>query len=134
MANAARDQGVQYIFGEKGHVKQLFYDRDGTCKGAIAADGTVHRADVVVLATGANTATLVEAKTEVVAQTSVICVIQLEPHEIEKYRNIPIIDDFDQGKPPPFNRQAFGAGLRYNLHWALALVLIRSNFRHHLSS
>lgn len=88
---------MEYVFGERGHVKQVFYDRDGTCKGVIAADGTVHSADLVVLATGANTATLVDAKTEVVAQTSVICVIKLEPHEIEKYRDIPIIDDFEQG-------------------------------------
>lgn len=97
MADAARSQGVKYVFGEKGHVKKVFYDRDGTCKGAVSADGTVHQADLVVLATGANTATLVDAKTEVVAQTSVICVIKLEPHEIGKYRDIPIIDDFEQG-------------------------------------
>ncbi|KAM0327549.1 hypothetical protein ACHAQA_005840 [Verticillium albo-atrum] len=100
MANAARQQGVNYIFGDSGYIKKLFYDRDGTCKGAIAADGTVHQADLVVLSTGANTATLVDgAKMEVVAQTSVICVIQLEPHEIAKYQDIPIIDDFEQGKP-----------------------------------
>lgn len=56
-----------------------------------------HQADIVLLASGANTATLVDAKKEVVAQCSVICVMKLEPHEVEKYRNIPIIDDFEQG-------------------------------------
>lgn len=65
------------------------------------ADGTVHSADLVVLAAGANTATLVDAKTEVVAQTSVICVIKLELHEVEKYRDIPIIDNFEKGASPP---------------------------------
>ena len=97
MADAARSNGVRYVSGEKGYVKELFYDRNGTCKGAISADGTVHRADLVVLATGSNTATLVDCKTEVVAQTSVIAVMKLESHEVEKYRNIPIIDDFEQG-------------------------------------
>ncbi|KAI8192175.1 L-pipecolate oxidase [Colletotrichum sp. SAR 10_75] len=97
MANAAKAQGVKYISGEAGYVKKLLYDSDGTCKGAIAADGSIYTADIVVLATGANTATLVDAKKEVVAQTSVICVMKLEPHEVEKYKDIPIIDDFEQG-------------------------------------
>lgn len=97
MATAAKANGVKYIFGGEGHVKKLLYDSKGTCVGVISENGTVHQADVVVLATGANTATLIEAKEEVVAQTSIICVIKLEPHEVEKYRNIPIIDDFEQG-------------------------------------
>ncbi|KAF6819859.1 fructosyl amino acid oxidase [Colletotrichum plurivorum] len=97
MADAARAQGVKYVTGDSGYIKKLLYDSDGTCKGAVAADGTVHEAEIVVLATGANTAALVEASKEVVAQTSVICVMKLEPHEIEKYKDIPIIDDFEQG-------------------------------------
>ncbi|KAJ5017499.1 L-pipecolate oxidase [Colletotrichum sp. SAR 10_99] len=97
MANAAKAQGVKYISGEAGYVKKLLYDSDGTCKGAVAADGSIYTADIVLLATGANTATLVDAKKEVVAQTSVICVMKLEPHEVEKYKDIPIIDDFEQG-------------------------------------
>lgn len=97
MAKAARAQGVKYVTGDVGYIKKLLYDDDGTCKGAVAADGTIHEADLVVLTTGANTASLVEASKEVVAQTSVICVMKLEPHEIEKYKDIPIIDDFEQG-------------------------------------
>ncbi|KAJ9145463.1 FAD dependent oxidoreductase [Pleurostoma richardsiae] len=97
MANAARANGVKYIFGDAGYIKRLVYDASGTCKGAVAADGTVYEADIVLLASGANTGTLVEAKQEVVAQCSVICVMKLEPEEILKYQNIPIIDDFEQG-------------------------------------
>ncbi|KAH9886133.1 FAD dependent oxidoreductase [Xylariomycetidae sp. FL2044] len=96
MANAAKSKGVKYTFGDAGYAKKLLYEADGTCTGVLTADGTVHRADVVILASGANTATLVEAKQEVVAQNSTIAVIKLEPHEVEKYRNIPIIDDFEQ--------------------------------------
>lgn len=98
MANAARAQGVKYICGDAGYVKQLIFGSEGKCEGVVTADGTVYEADIVVLSTGANTATLVDAKEEVVAQTSVICVMKLEPHEIEKYKDIPIIDDFEQGK------------------------------------
>lgn len=99
MANAARSNGVKYISGDAGYVKKLVYEQDGTCTGAVSADGTVHKADIVLLASGANTATLVDlAKQEVVAQCSAIMVIQLEPHEVEKYKNIPIIDDFEQGR------------------------------------
>lgn len=98
MANAAKANGVKYITGDAGYVKKLVYDGTGKCSGAVAADGTVHTADVVVLSTGANTATLVAAKDEACAASSAICVIKLEPHEIKKYKNIPIIDDFEQGK------------------------------------
>ncbi|KPM44454.1 hypothetical protein AK830_g2119 [Neonectria ditissima] len=63
--------------------------------GAIAANGEFHTADLVVAA-GASLPALVDgAGTDVVAQTSAICVIQLEPHEMQKYKDIPIIDDFD---------------------------------------
>lgn len=97
MANAARENGVKYITGDAGYVKKLVYESSGACSGVVAADGTVHTADIVVLSSGANTATLVAAKDEAYAASSAICVIQLEPHEIEKYKNIPIVDDFEQG-------------------------------------
>ncbi|RYP25215.1 hypothetical protein DL765_000096 [Monosporascus sp. GIB2] len=89
MANAARANGVRYICGDGGHVKKWIYNSKGTCTGAISANGRAHQADVVILASGSNTVTLVERKEEVVAQTMVICVIKLEPHEIEKYKTSP---------------------------------------------
>lgn len=98
MANAAKRLGAKYITGNAGQIKQLWYDSDGTCLGAVAANGQVHRADKIVIAAGAGLPALVKgSNTDVNAQTSAICVIQLQPHEVEKYRNIPIIDDFEQG-------------------------------------
>ncbi|KAH7000418.1 FAD dependent oxidoreductase [Ilyonectria destructans] len=98
MATAAQGNGVEYIVGEAGHIKELWYDEDGSCRGAIAANGKVHQADLVVVAAGANLPALVDgAKSDVVAKTSAICVIQLESHEIEEYRDIPIIDNFEKG-------------------------------------
>lgn len=97
MANAARANGVKYITGDAGHVKKLVYESSGACSGAVAADGTVHTADIVVLSSGANTATLIAAQDEAYAASSAICVIELEPHEIEKYESMPIISEFEQG-------------------------------------
>lgn len=97
MAKAAEANGVKYIFGDAGHARRLVYDADNRCIGAICHDGSFHQADVVVVATGANTATLVEAKTEVEAQCSAICVIQLTPEEVVKYKDMPIITNVEQG-------------------------------------
>lgn len=97
MAKAAEKNGAKYITGHAGQIKELLYE-DGTCKGAVAANGEIHRADKVIVAAGAGLPALVEgARTDVRAETSVICVMKLEPHEIEKYKDIPIIDDFEQG-------------------------------------
>lgn len=97
MAKAAEGNGAKYITGRAGQIKQLLHE-DGTCKGAVAANGEIHRADKVIVAAGAGLPALVEgARTDVRAETSVICVMKLEPHEIEKYKDIPIIDDFEQG-------------------------------------
>lgn len=99
MAKAAEEMGVKYITGLAGQIKTLEYDENKTCIGAIAANGEFHSADKVIVAAGAGLPALVEgARTDVKAETSVICVIQLEPDEIEKYKDIPIIDDFEQGE------------------------------------
>ncbi|RGP60233.1 l-pipecolate oxidase [Fusarium longipes] len=99
MAKAAEDMGVRYITGASGQIKTLVYDQDNTCKGAVAVNGQYHSADKIIVSAGAGLPALLKgARTDVKAETSVICVIQLEPHEIEKYNGIPIIDDFEQGK------------------------------------
>jgi sarcosine oxidase / L-pipecolate oxidase len=77
---------------------KLIYCQDGTCTGVLTADGALYHADVVILSAGAQIATLVEAKDEVEATASAIGVIQLTPEEAKKYRDIPIIDDFEQGR------------------------------------
>ncbi|KAI1870800.1 uncharacterized protein JN550_004946 [Neoarthrinium moseri] len=97
MAKAAENNGVKYICGTAGQVIKLVYEEGGKCIGAITADGSLHRADIVILSAGAQTAALVEAKDEVEASASAVTVIALTPQEAEKYKDIPIIDDFEQG-------------------------------------
>ena len=60
-------------------------------------NGEAHLADIVILSTGANTAALIDAKDEIVARSHCVGVIQLTPEEAFKYRNLPIVDDFEQG-------------------------------------
>jgi sarcosine oxidase/L-pipecolate oxidase len=97
MANAAQANGVQYISGDAGYVQSLIYDESGKCTGAITKSNQAYFADIVILCTGASTAALVEAKDEIIARSHCVGVIQLTPAEVEKYRNLPIVDDFEQG-------------------------------------
>lgn len=98
MALAAQANGVNYVSGESGYVKKLLYDESGKCIGCLSADGHAHLADVVILSTGANTAALIDAKDEIVARSHCVGVIQLTSEEVKKYANLPIIDDFEQGR------------------------------------
>ncbi|KAK3185733.1 hypothetical protein K4F52_005598 [Lecanicillium sp. MT-2017a] len=96
-AVGAQSNGVNYISGSTGHVKRLLYDEKGTCIGALAENGQAHLAEVVIVCTGANTAALVEAKNEIVARSHCVGIIQLMREEAEKYKDLPIVDDFEQG-------------------------------------
>lgn len=83
--------------GNAGFAKRLLYNEEGACIGVLAADGQVHLADIVILCTGANTATLIDAKDEIVARSHCVGIMQLTPDEVEKYKSLPIVDDFEQG-------------------------------------
>lgn len=102
MARAAETNGVKYVCGRSGTAVRLIYDdKNGTCTGVLTADGSTHTADIVILANGAQIPTLIEAKDEVEASGSAVAVIELTPAEAEKYKDIPIIDDFEQGQLSP---------------------------------
>lgn len=90
--------GVEYVTGDRGWVQRLIYNDAGQCTGALTNNGEAHLADIVVLCTGANTATLIDAKDEIVARSHCVGVIQLTQNEADKYRGLPIVDDFEQGE------------------------------------
>ncbi|OJJ62980.1 hypothetical protein ASPSYDRAFT_55693 [Aspergillus sydowii CBS 593.65] len=96
-AQAAQANGVKYVSGDAGYVKQLLFNAQGECIGALSANGQTHLADIVIVCTGANTAALVEAKDEIIARSHCVGVIQLTLEEAEKYKGLPIVDDFEQG-------------------------------------
>ena len=75
---------------------------------------------MVVICTGANTATLIDAKDEIIARSHCVGIIQLTPEEVIKYKDLPIVDDFEQGEFAMVGREIF-------------MVLIQSN-RYSVSS
>ncbi|RDW85812.1 hypothetical protein BP5796_04137 [Coleophoma crateriformis] len=87
--------GVKHIHGDSGYVKQLLFDADSTCVGAVCSDGSVYFADVIILATGAAAAGLLDMKGQLVAEGYTVGYVQLTPDEVERYKNIPIVDHLD---------------------------------------
>lgn len=97
MAQEAQKAGVKYVSGDGGRVNQLLFDQNAKCIGAQCADGSVHFADVVVLAAGAAAASILNMEGQLVAMGHTVGHIQLSPEEIEKYKDIPIVDHLEGG-------------------------------------
>lgn len=97
MAGAAQKNGVKYISGEtKGKVQELILDdTTGKCKGVVTADGTRHEADMVILAAGAWTPSLLDVKGQLTAKGHSVAHIQLTPSETKHYASMPIMDNLE---------------------------------------
>lgn len=66
--------------------------------GALSVHGHEHVADIVILASGANTGVLIDVKDKIAAQAMCVATIQLTPQEVVKYKDLPMVDHFEQGK------------------------------------
>ncbi|RAK93702.1 fructosyl amino acid oxidase [Aspergillus costaricaensis CBS 115574] len=97
MAVAAQEQGVDYISGEEGWVKRLLFDEEKRCTGVITADGSTHVADLVVVAAGAWTPTLLDVAGQLTAKGHSVAHIQLSPAETAHYSALPIMDNLELG-------------------------------------
>lgn len=99
MAKAAQDNGVEYISGEtKGYVRKLILDeKTGVCKGVLTADGVRHEADLVIIAAGAWTPSLLDLKDQLTAKGHGVAHIQLTPEETKHYSSFPIMDNLELG-------------------------------------
>jgi sarcosine oxidase / L-pipecolate oxidase len=98
MAREAMNGGVKYISGDAGFAKQLLFDEDSMCIGVQCADGTAYFGSKTVLAAGAAAGSLLDLKGQIVAKGHTIGHIQLTREEVEKYKNMPIIDHLEGGK------------------------------------
>lgn len=96
-ADAAQEKGVRYVTGDAGFVKQLLFDDSRRAVGAEAADGTQHFADLVILAAGANAASIIDLRGQLVAKGHAVGHIQLTPEEVTKYAGIPIVAHLEGG-------------------------------------
>lgn len=96
MAVAAENNGVKYITGEAGYVQKLLYS-DGTCTGAVARDGTVHKAEMVIMSAGAWTPSLLDLDGQLTAKGHAVAHIQMTPEETQRYASLPILDSLELG-------------------------------------
>lgn len=97
MGDDAQRRGVRFVSGEAGRVVELLYGADGSCTGARSKDGTVHLAEVVVLAAGAWTPTLLDCKDQLTAKGHSVAHIQMSKQEAKRYESFPIMDNLELG-------------------------------------
>ncbi|KAL2406608.1 L-pipecolate oxidase [Exophiala dermatitidis] len=97
LAEAARANGVEFVSGtDRGTVQELIVS-NGKCAGVRTRDGTVHTADLVVLAAGAWLPSLIDLKDQLIAKGHSVAHIQLSPEEAKRYQNMPILDNLELG-------------------------------------
>ncbi|RAL00323.1 NAD(P)/FAD-dependent oxidoreductase [Aspergillus ibericus CBS 121593] len=97
MAVAAQEKGVEYFSGEQGWVKRLVFEEGGCCTGVVTADGATHVADLVVVAAGAWTPSLLDVAGQLTAKGHSVAHIQLSPAETAHYSAFPIMDNLELG-------------------------------------
>ncbi|KAJ5689125.1 FAD dependent oxidoreductase [Penicillium macrosclerotiorum] len=98
MARAAQKNGVDYISGVQGYVRQLILDEiSNECKGVITADGIRHEADKVILAAGSWTPSLLDLQGQLMAKGHSVAHIQLDATETKYYSTMPIMDNLELG-------------------------------------
>ncbi|KAI8936956.1 hypothetical protein NX059_006184 [Plenodomus lindquistii] len=89
-------RGVHFHSGASGTFTRPLL-KNGVCTGVQTLDGTTHHADIVVLATGAWSPTLVDLKEQCVSKAWVYAHLQLSPSEAAKYKNTPVVYNADVG-------------------------------------
>jgi len=98
MAEESAARGVSFISGDSGHVKTLLFDEERSCTGARAVDGSIHHANHVLLAAGANTASLIDMEGQHCALGHTVCFIKLRPEEAERYQQMTLIANIEEGR------------------------------------
>lgn len=93
----ARRLGVTFQTGSpSGDVVKLVYER-GDVVGAKTTDGSVHRADRVILAAGAGSDRLLDFKSQLRPTAWTLCHIRMSPEEAQRYRNLPVLFNVAKG-------------------------------------
>lgn len=93
----ARRLGVTFQTGSpSGDVVKLVYER-GDVVGAKTTDGSVHRADRVILAAGAGSDRLLDFKSQLRPTAWTLCHIRMNPEEAQRYRNLPVLFNIAKG-------------------------------------
>ena len=93
----AKRLGVKFTTGTPhGKVVTLPYN-NGDVTGAQTADGTVHRADHIILAAGAGSDQLLDFKKQLWPTAWTLCHIPMTTGEAQKCRNLPVLFNVEKG-------------------------------------
>ncbi|KAK0637800.1 L-pipecolate oxidase [Lasiodiplodia hormozganensis] len=97
-----RQANASFLFGNP--VKRVIIE-GGVAKGVELADGKLLTADLVILATGAWTNTLLDLRDQVTSTGHEVAWLKLSPEMEERYKNMPITTNFATGFNifPPLN-------------------------------
>lgn len=96
-AREARRLGVQFITGEEeGRVTSLIHECSDV-KGAMTVDGVQHRADRIILCTGANSASLFDMKDQLRPTAWTLAHIKMTEEEARLFRNLPVLFNIERG-------------------------------------
>lgn len=95
----AKRLGVTFVGGQlEGKVVRLLYDSEGKdVIGVQTADGRQHLASRVILAAGANADQFLDFKKQLRPTAWTLAHIRMSPEEAQKYRNLPVLFNADQG-------------------------------------
>jgi sarcosine oxidase/L-pipecolate oxidase len=96
--DAAQRMGVEFVSGADGNVTHLLFNDAGTdVIGVVTANGVEHRADHIILATGANSDGLLDFKKQLRPTAWTLAHIPLTEGESHLYRNMPVLYGVDRG-------------------------------------
>ncbi|KAI1407643.1 fructosyl amine:oxygen oxidoreductase [Hypoxylon sp. FL1857] len=107
----AENLGVHFITGQKGNATELLFsdgaqsealgkekhDGPGILEGVETADGTIHKADTTILASGANADFLLDFKSQLRPTAWTLAHIRMTPSEAELYKNLPVLFNIEKG-------------------------------------
>jgi sarcosine oxidase/L-pipecolate oxidase len=93
---ASKSLGATYITGEKGNVSRLIVE-NGDVVGAETSDGVQHRADTVILATGAEAPRLLDFMDQLRPTAWTLAHIKMTKEELELYKNLPVLFNIESG-------------------------------------
>lgn len=95
-ASAAASLGVDFVSGAAGHVVKLLIE-DKVVKGVETRDVKQHRADKTILCAGANSASLLDMKGQLLPKAWTLAHIRLSEDEVKLYRGLPVLFNCERG-------------------------------------
>ncbi|KAI5478450.1 hypothetical protein MNV49_005091 [Pseudohyphozyma bogoriensis] len=89
--------GVKFFSGGAGTMKEFVYGAKGAVVGVKTTDGTVHKADLTVLAAGAWIDELLDTKGQLLAKCWCFAHIQLTEEEAKAFAKAPVVNNRELG-------------------------------------